>query len=86
MQRGMPNHVLTFLKVEMLGLLESYQAEKAKHKKIQSEIGRSSTQMESHDRIPSFEESSSFPIPLHDPYTNPREKNHPREEDVGGSS
>ena len=43
--------------------------------------------MESCERIPSFEESSSFPIPLHDPYTNPREKDHPREEeDVGGSS
>ena len=56
------------LKAEMFALLESYQAEKAKHKKIQSEIGRSSSQMESRERIPSFEESSSFPIPLHDPY------------------
>jgi hypothetical protein len=75
------------LKSKMFSLFESYQAEKSKHTKIQSEIGRSSTQMKNRERIPSFEESSSFPIPLHDPYTSPREKRHPREEEVvGGNS
>jgi hypothetical protein len=71
------------LKAEMQGHLDAYQAEKAKNKKVQKEVGRSSsgTQFDSdiQDRMPSFEESFVFPIPEHDPYTNPRE------EHVGGS-
>jgi hypothetical protein len=75
------------LKAEMMGLLEGYQADKAKNRKIQREVGRSSggtrTRFDSdpQDRMPSFEESSAFPIPGHDPYTNPREE----VEHVGGS-
>jgi len=76
------------LKVEMLGYLESYEADKAKNKKVQNEIGKrtSSVQIESdlHEKTPSFEEFSSFPI--HDPYTNPNQKNHSGEEQVGGST
>jgi hypothetical protein len=73
------------LKVEMMGLLESFQADKAKNKKVRKEVGRSSggTRFDSdpQDRMPSFEESSAFPIPGRDPYTNPREE----VEHVGGS-
>jgi hypothetical protein len=74
------------LKAKMMGLLEGYQAEKAKNKKLQKEVGRSSggtrTRFDSdpQDRMPSFEESSAFPIHGYDPYTNPREVEH-----VGGS-
>jgi hypothetical protein len=73
------------LKAEMMGLLEGYQADKAKNKKVRKEVGRSSggTRFDSdpQDRMPSFEESSAFPIPGRDPYTNPREE----VEHVGGS-
>ena len=73
------------LKAEMMGLLEGYQADKAKFKKLQKEVGRSSggTRFDSdpQDRMPSFEKSFAFPIPRHDPYTNPREE----VEHVGGS-
>jgi hypothetical protein len=69
----------------MMGLLEGYQADKAKNKKVRKEVGRSrgGTRFDSdpQDRIPSFEESSAFPIPGRDPYTNPREEI----EHVGGS-
>jgi hypothetical protein len=71
------------LKAEMQGHLDAYQVEKAKNKKVQKEVGRSSsgTQFDSdlQGRMPSFEESSAFPIPGRDPYTNPRE------EHLGGS-
>jgi hypothetical protein len=73
------------LKAEMMGLLEGFQADKAKNKKVPKEVGRSSggTRFDSdpQDRMPSFEESSTFPIPGRDPYTNPREE----VEHVGGS-
>jgi hypothetical protein len=73
------------LKAEMMGLLEGFQADKAKNKKVKKEVGRSSggTRFDSdpQDRMPSFEESSAFPIPGRDPYTNPREE----VEHVGGS-
>ena len=58
----------------MLSSIETFQEEKAKAKKIQKDIGRSSIQAEfdsgnegdDHDtpqnEMPSFEESSSFPI------------------------
>jgi hypothetical protein len=75
------------LKAEMMGLLEGYQADKAKNRKVQKEVGRNSggirTRFDSdpQDRMPSFEESSAFPIPGRDPYTNPREE----VEHVGGS-
>jgi hypothetical protein len=73
------------LKAEMMGLLESFQADKAKNKKVRKEVGRSSggTRFDSdpQDRMPSFEESSAFPIPRRDPCTNPREE----VEHVGGS-
>ena len=72
------------LKAEMQGHLDAYQAEKANNKKVRKEVGRSSsgTQFDSdlQDIMPSFEESSAFPIPGRDPYTNPREVEH-----VGGS-
>ena len=54
------------LRAEMLGLLESYQAEKAKIKRVQKEIERSCSS-DFLERNPSFEESSSFPNPTHDP-------------------
>ena len=54
------------LRAEMLGLLESYQAEKSKNKRVQREIGRSCSS-DFLERNPSFEESSSFPSPIHDP-------------------
>jgi hypothetical protein len=73
------------LKDEMMGLLEGYQVDKAKNKKVRKEVGRSSggTRFDSdpQDRMPSSEESSAFPILGCDPYTNPREK----VEHVGGS-
>jgi hypothetical protein len=73
------------LKAKMMGLLEGCQADIAKNKKVQKEVGRSSggTRFDSdpQDRMPSFEESSAFPIPRRDPYTNPREE----VEHVGGS-
>ena len=65
--------VLDDLRAEMLGLLESYQAEKSKNKRVQREIGRSCSS-DFLERNPSFEESSSFPNPTHDPYTIPREE------------
>ena len=62
----------------MQGHLDAYQADKAKNKKVRKEVGRSSsgTQFDSdlQDIMPSFEESSAFPIPAHDPYTNHREE------------
>ena len=48
------------LRVEMLGLLESYQAKKSKNKRVQREIRRSCSS-NFLERNPSFEESSSFP-------------------------
>jgi hypothetical protein len=73
------------LKAEMMGLLEGFQEDKSKTKKAKKEVGRSSggTRFDSdpQDRMPSFEESSAFPILGHDPYTNPREE----VEHVGGS-
>jgi hypothetical protein len=73
------------LNAEMMGLLEAFQADKAKNKKVRKEVGRSSggTRFDSdpQDRMPSFEESSAFPIPGRDPYTNPREE----VEHIGGS-
>jgi hypothetical protein len=73
------------LKDEMQGLLDAFQSDKAKNKNVQKEVGRSSsgTRFDSdlQDRMPSFEESSVFPIPGRDPYTNPREE----VEHVGGS-
>jgi hypothetical protein len=73
------------LKAEMQGLLDAFQADKAKNKKLRKEVGRSSGGIrfdsDLQDRMPSFEESSAFPIPGRDPYTNPREE----VEDVGGS-
>ena len=62
------------LRVEMLGLLESYQPEKSKNKRVQREIGRSCSS-DFLERNPSFEESSSFPNPAHDPYTIPTREN-----------
>ena len=62
------------LRAEMLGLLESYQAEKSKNKRVQREIGRSCSS-DFLEGNPSFEESSSFPNPTQDPYTIPREAN-----------
>ena len=41
---------------------------------MQKEIGRSCSS-DFLERNPSFEESSSFPNPSHDPYTIPREEN-----------
>jgi hypothetical protein len=71
------------LKAEMQDHLDAYQADKAKNKKVQKEVGRSSsgTQFDNdlQDTMPSFEESSAFPIRGRDPYTNPRE------EHVGGN-
>ena len=53
---------------------------------MQKETGQSTSSIQIKDdpreTIPSFEESSSFP--MHDPCTNPTQKNHPREELVGG--
>jgi hypothetical protein len=73
------------LKVEMQGLLEAFQADKANNKKVRKGVGRSSggTRFDSdlQDRMPSFEESSTFPIPGCYPYTNPRDE----VEHVGGS-
>jgi hypothetical protein len=73
------------LKAEIMGLLEGFQADKAKNKKVRKEVGRSSggTRFDSdpQDRMPNFEESFAFPIPGRDPYTNPREE----VEHVGGS-
>jgi hypothetical protein len=75
------------LKAEMMGLLEGYQVDKAKNRKVDKEVGRSSggtrTRFDSdpQDRMPSFEEFFAFPIPRRDPYTNPREE----VEHVGGS-
>jgi hypothetical protein len=73
------------LKAEMMGLLEGFQADKAKNKKVRKEVGRSSGgtifDSDPQNRMPSFEESSTFRIPGHDPYTNPREE----VEHVGGS-
>jgi hypothetical protein len=46
----------------MQNLLESYQAEKAKTKKIKKDVGKS--QADDPSTIPSFEESSSFPVGL----------------------
>ncbi len=80
------------LKAEMQASIDSYREEKAKKKKVQKEVGSgSATQFDSDTdfpdshRIPSFEESSAFPIPMHDPYTNPSQRNNPRGEHVGGS-
>jgi len=77
--------VLDDLKVEMLGHIGAYQAGKAKNRKMQKEIGKGALANDPQDRIPSFEESCTFPI---DPYATPFQKNHPREEVelVGGSS
>jgi hypothetical protein len=73
------------LKVEMQGLLDAFQADKDKNKKVRKEVGRSSggTRFDSdlQDRMTSFEESSGFSILGRDPYTNPREE----VEHVGGS-
>jgi hypothetical protein len=73
------------LKVEMQGLLDAFEADKAKNKKVRKEVGRSSsgTRFDSdlQDRMHSFEESSTFPIPVCDPCTYPREEL----EHVGGS-
>ena len=60
------------LRAKMLGLLESYQAEKYKNKRVQREIGRSCSS-DFLERNPSFEESSSFPNLAHDPCTVPGE-------------
>ena len=80
------------LKVEMQASIDSYREEKAKKKKVQKEVGsgsatqfHSDTDFPDSHRIPSFEESSAFPIPMHDPYTNPSQRNNPRGEHVGGS-
>ena len=67
------------LRAEMLGLLESYHAEKSKNKRVQKDIGRSCSS-DFLDRNPSFEESSSFLNPNHDPYTITGQDNAP----VGG--
>ena len=56
------------LRVEMLGLLESYQAEKSKNKRVQKEIGISCSS-NFLERNTSFEEYSSFMNPNHDIYT-----------------
>ena len=71
------------LKAEMVAHLEAYQADKAKNKKMQKEIGKGALGIGSdpQDRIPSFEESCTFPI---DPYTNPIQKKHNREEELVG--
>ena len=62
------------LRAEMLSSIEAFQEEKAKEKKLQKDIGRSSIPVEfdsdyegdDHDtpqnEMPSFEESSSFPV------------------------
>jgi hypothetical protein len=50
------------LNLEMQNLLESYQAEKARAKKIKKDVGKS--QVDDAFTIPSFEESSSFPVGL----------------------
>jgi hypothetical protein len=56
------------LKAEMQNLLESFQVEKAKTKKIKKDIGKSQIDDAFHNdpegHIPSFEESSSFPVGL----------------------
>ena len=57
------------LKAEMQALLEAYQADKTKNKKIIKEVGGSATASAQHDRIHSFEESSTLPSSRCDPYS-----------------
>ena len=44
---------------------------------MQKEIGKGALSNDPQDRIPNIEQLCTFPV---DPYTNPIQKNHPREE------